>query len=470
MRKTMQAAALLLCAGTMAGTPATADTNVVIQWNNAALQAIRVSAMNPPMATRHLAMVQCAVFDAINGVEMIYTPYAVNQGGISAPAGASVEAAAAAAAHRVLTTLYPAYAGDFDALLLAQLASIPDGLPKEMGLDWGAFCADELILARADDGASDVVPYVPGEGPGWWIPTPPAFLPALLPNWPSVTPWVMTHGDQFRQDGPPELTDQAYTEAYNEVRALGGTRSLKRTADQTEIAYFWVDGPGTATPPGHWHVIAQNVLADRNLSLVDTARLFALLGMTNADAAIISWDMKYAYNFWRPVTGIREGDSDGNEETIGDRTWTSLIPTPPFPAYTSGHSTFSTSAARLLGHFFGTDDVAFSTSSDGLPGVVRSFQSFTEAAEEAGMSRIYGGIHWIFDHTDARTSGHALADLVWSSTLRRIGDLSGDDQVGPDDLILLVQRWGSDDADADLNGDGVVDSADLLELLLRWTR
>jgi len=445
---------------------ASLSADVVTDWNTATLNAIRGAATNPPMATRHLAMVQCAVFDAINGIEQVYRPYAMID---QAPAGASPEAAAAVAAHHVLSQIYPAYAEEFDALLATSLAEIPEGEAKALGMSFGAMCGQQILDLRSDDGSTDIVPYVPGKGPGWWIPTPPAFLPALLPNWPNVTPWVMESGDQFRQAGPPALTGAAYTEAHDEVRILGGTTSRVRTADQTEIAYFWVDGPGTATPPGHWHVIAKGIVEEMGLSTIDRARLFALLGMANADAAIISWDMKYAYNFWRPVTGVRMADTDGNDDTIADKTWTSLIPTPPFPAYTSGHSTFSTSAARLLGHYFGTDDIAFSTSSDGLPGIIRHFDSFTQAAEEAGMSRIYGGIHWIFDHTDARTSGHALADLIWSTKLRRIGDLSGDDQVGVDDLVLLVARWGSDDADADLNGDGVVNFLDLLDLLSRWT-
>ena len=454
-------------AATAVAVTSAVTADVITDWNTAALDAIRASSMNPPMATRHLAMVHCAIFDAVNGVENVYRAYAMTQ---AAPAGASAEAAAAIAAHRVLTQLYPAYAADFDGQLATSLAGIPDGEARTLGIKWGMTCGDDMLALRTDDGSADIVPYVPGKGPGWWIPTPPGFIPALLPNWPTVTPWAMVSGDQFRQAGPPAIASEDYTDAYSQVKALGGVGSTERTADQTEIAYFWVDGPGTATPPGHWHVIAQGVANDLGLSTLERARLFALLGMTNADAAIVSWDMKYAYSFWRPITGIRQGDADGNDDTTGDKSWTSLIGTPPFPAYTSGHSTFSTSAARLLEYYFGTDEIAFSTSSDGLPGVSRSFDSFTHAAEEAGLSRIYGGIHWIFDHTDARTSGHALADLVWSSKLRRIGDISGDDAVGLDDLVLLVERWGSDDADADLNGDGTVNFLDMLDLLARWTR
>lgn len=211
-----------------------------------------------------------------------------------------------------------------------------------------------------------------------------------------------------------------YAVAFDEVKRLGAVDSLERTADQTEIALFWADGPGTATPPGHWHEIAQQIAERQGLSLVASARLFALLAISEADAAIAAWDMKYTYGHWRPVTGIREAASDGNPATEADASWTPFITTPNFPAYVSGRSTFSGAAARLLGLFFGGDDFAFDTTTAAMPGVERSFAGFWQAAEEAGQSRIYGGIHWQYDNRVGLEMGRRLAEQVYFSHLAPI--------------------------------------------------
>jgi membrane-associated phospholipid phosphatase len=200
------------------------------------------------------------------------------------------------------------------------------------------------------------------------------------------------------------------------VKTLGAVNSSRRTADQTEIALFWADGAGTVTPPGHWNVIAQDVAA-RN-SMRQKARLFALLNVALADAGIASWDAKYTYNFWRPVTAIRAGDTDGNPATAPDPTWTSLITTPPFPEYTSGHSTFSGAAAAVLSRFYGTPRVPFSTTSDALPGVVRDFSGFLEAAREAALSRLYGGIHFRSANEDGLKAGLAIGEWTFKKTMQ----------------------------------------------------
>jgi hypothetical protein len=411
----MRTRSLTLALAAVLGLAAGAAADVVTDWNAVLLDAIRTDRTNPPRATRNMALVNTAIFDAVNGVADAYEPYHVAPG---APAGASPEAAAAAAAHRVLSAVYPAQQDSFDAQLADSLAAIPDGQAENDGVAWGEEVADALLALRADDGADEAVPYATPEGASWWQPTPPAFAPALLPNWPAVTPWCMTSGKQFRQPAPPPLTSQEYRANYEEVRRLGDVDSPFRTADQSEIALFWNDGPGTNTPPGHWNEIAQGLSAQHGLTLLENARLFALQSLVVADAAIVSWDNKYHWNNWRPVTGIALYDTDGNDQTGPDPGWSSFITTPPFPSYTSGHSTFSGSSSRILALFFGTDDLAFDLPSDGLPGVTRSFTSLSEAAEEAGQSRIYGGIHWQYDNTGGLKSGRALAEHVFFNFLR----------------------------------------------------
>src|SRR6185295_4472209 len=359
----------------------------------------------------------------------------------SAPGGASPEAAAAAAAHRVLVALYPAQQSTFDAALATSLAAIPDGAAKTAGVSWGESVADQILALRANDHSGDLfATYTAPTGGFWWIPTPPAFAPALLPNWPIVTPWCMTSGSQFRQGGPPAAASAKYTSAFREVMRLGRVDSAFRTADQTQTALFWADGGGTATPPGHWLLIAQGISQQEHLSLLQNARLFALLGLTVADAAIVSWDNKYNYGNWRPITGIQHADLDGNPNTFTDPNWTPLIATPPFPSYTSGHSTFSGSSARILGLFFGSDEVSFSTTSDGLPGVQRSFTSFSQAAGEAGQSRIYGGIHWQYDNQDGLASGRSLAEHVFYGFLTPVAS-PGTCVAGPTALCLNGGRF-----------------------------
>jgi hypothetical protein len=419
------------------GAAGTARADVVLDWNEILLDAIRVDKTPPPKAARVMACVNVSIYDAVNGIAGGYAPYHVTD---PAPAGASPEAAAVAAAHRGLVALYPAQQATFDAAKAASLAAIPDGPAKTAGIAWGEQVADAILELRADDHSGATDDWEAPLGGGWWLPTPPAFAAPLLPNWPRVTPWAMTDTTQFRPEAPPSPNSAEYLAAFREVKRIGRVNSPNRTADQTQIALFWADGAGTETPPGHWITIAAGLSRDRGLSLAENARLFALLSITVADAAIIAWDVKYAYNNWRPVTGIQHADQDGNPATDADASWLPLLATPPFPSYTSGHSTFSSSSARLLAHFFGTDAVAFSTVSDGLPGVTRSFTSFSQAAEEAGQSRIYGGIHWQFDNQAGLESGRALADHVFFSRLTPVTAASTC-SPGPTTLCLNHGRF-----------------------------
>ncbi|HEX2251666.1 MAG TPA: vanadium-dependent haloperoxidase [Thermoanaerobaculia bacterium] len=404
---------LVLLLALCAALPVRAD--VVLDWNALLIDAIRAEKTNPPYASRAMALMNVAAYDAVVGITGGYESYAEHG---AAPAGASPEAAAAAAAHHVLVTLYPSRKAQLDA---AYRAVVPVGtLPPAIseGAAWGLQVAVRILAMRADDGENDVRDYAAPQGSGWWVETGPGFVPALLPHWGGVRPWTMQSGSQFREPSPPPLTSAEYAAAFDEVYRLGGVDSTERTADQSEIARFWDDGAGTNTPPGHWNEILQIVSAEQGLSLVENARLFALHGLAVADAAIVAWDHKFYYDHWRPVTGIQLADADGNPATSPDPSWVSYITTPPFPAYTSGHSSFSGSSGRLAALFFGRDDIAFTVGSDGVPGALRHFDSFTEAAEEAGQSRIYGGIHWQYDNVLGLRSGYALAEHVFYNYLR----------------------------------------------------
>jgi membrane-associated phospholipid phosphatase len=393
---------------------APARRDVVLLWNETALNAIRADRTAPPLAARNLAIMHAAVFDAANALTRTHRPYFVE---VTVNGGESSEAAAAVAAHRTLVTLFPQQVGIFDAALDAALDPLPDGPAKRDGILLGQYVAEKMLALRARDGADARVAYRPPAGPGQWQPTPPDYRAALLPQWPSLTCFCMKSGSQFRAPGAPALGSRAYWTAYQEVKALGGARSLVRTPEQTQIAMFWKDGDGTATPPGHWNQIAQVVAETRGLSLSDNARLFALLNLALADAGIMAWDCKYHFNYWRPIQAVRSSPVTADPATSGDPNWTPLIDTPPFASYTSGHSSFSGAGAGALANFFGSDNVAFTSRSDGLPGVTRSFQSFWQAAQEAGKSRIYGGIHWEFDNADGLATGRALADYVTQNYL-----------------------------------------------------
>jgi len=398
-----------------------AKADVITDWNTAALDAIRGNRANPPRASRSLAMLHASMYDAVNGISRTHRPYLVLS---SIPAAASKEAAASTAARIVLGSQFPTNTPNFDALDEAILAGIPDGPRKRMGIRWGQTVAAKVLAARANDGSTAVVAPPTLTGPGYWEPTPPAFAPYLLPQWGFVTPFTMTSSSQFRPPGPPALESAQWAADYNEVKAMGSLVGSTRTPDQSQIAVFWADGAGTETPPGHWNSIAQDVAAAQGNTMEENARLFALINLTMADAAICAWDAKFTAFNWRPVTAIRKGDTDNNPATEPDPNWSSFIGTPPFPDYVSGHSTFSASAATVLAMFYGTDDIAFTTGSDAMPGVTRSFSSFSQAAAEAAVSRIYGGIHYRFACDDGLDAGVSVGEQTFTNYLQPKGNRS----------------------------------------------
>ena len=409
--KTFKLLSWYASAALLIGTVAHAD--VVTEWNSAALDAIRDGHTPPPIASRSLSILHVSIYDAVNGIARTHEPYLV-QSAVSA--SASREAAASAAAHEALVNLFPASASSFDALHTATLAAIPNGSHKTAGIVWGEYVANQILASRANDGSDAIVPPPGGSGPGVWIPTPPAFLPYLLPQWGFVVPFAMSSSSQFRPPGPPSLDSQRYAADYNEVKELGAAVGSTRTEEETEIALFWADGAGTETPPGHWNSIAQTIAAAHGNTLEENARLFALLNIAMADAAICAWDAKYTFDFWRPVTAIAFAEPELN--------WMSFIVTPPFPDYVSGHSTFSGAAATVLASFYGTDNLPFTTGSDFLPGVYRSFPTCLAAAEEAAVSRLYGGIHFRSANEDGLQAGTGIGEWTGTHYLQPKGNRS----------------------------------------------
>lgn len=396
----------------------TTRADVVIDWNQVALQAIRTSKETPQRASRALAMTHTAIYDAVNSIDDTYQPYLVN---LDVPGATSREAAAAQAAHDVLVSVYPAQSSVFDAALTVSLSVVPEGVAKADGRQLGTQVAASILSLRANDHAFDVVSYTPSNDPGRWRPTPSANAPAQLPNWPYVTPWSMTSGDQFRnQEGAPALTSVEYAQAFQEVKELGAANSATRTADQTNIALFWLDGAGTSTPPGHFNRIAQTVAVSEGNSLSENARMFALVNIAGADAAIMAWDNKYLgpfESFWRPITAIRDAEVDGNSDTTADPNWTPLVATPPHPSYTSGHNSFAGAMLTTLANFFGDDNIAFVDRDETGNIPDRTFTSFSQAKDEVVLARIAAGIHWRFDDEDGRAGGEALAEYIHRTQL-----------------------------------------------------
>jgi hypothetical protein len=309
------------------------------------------------------------------------------------------------------------------------LAAIPAGWAKKKGIELGRAAAAAVLALRKDDGSDTPLldfAYPQGTTPGAYRFTP-GFNFALAPGWGSVTPFVPDHGLQFRVRRPFRLTSKAYLADFNEVKQLGGdgvnTPSM-RTAEQTEIALFWVE-----SAPLQWNRIARTASEHRELDLWENARLFGLLNVALADGYVATFATKYRYNFWRPVTAIREADHDGNADTVADPMWTPLRPTPPIPEHDSGHSVEGGAAAQVLKRFFHTDDLGFSTCSLTLPSgftcadaspVLRSYASFTEAAEENGLSRILVGFHFRNAVEQGIQHGRAIGNHVVDRSMRRI--------------------------------------------------
>jgi membrane-associated phospholipid phosphatase len=384
----------------------------VIDWNQLLLSIVNTSGAQPAnvQPTRNFAILHAAIYDAVTAIDRTHEPYLIS---VRAPREASETAAADAAARTALDGLYPAQQSTIDAQYAAELAKLADGPAKDHGIGLGDEVAADLLAIRANDGSNATpAPFVPGAAPGDYRPTPPNFPTPVFATWGRVTPFVLDRGDQFRPAPPPALTSDAYAAAINEVQSLGSAASTTRTAEQTEIGKFWA-------PPiqNFWNQIAQTVAGARHSDLPTTARLFAALNLSFADSAIAFYDAKYTYQLWRPVTAIRLADTDGNPNTTADPNWLPLAGnTAADPSYPGAHSTISAAGADVLASFYGNRQ-SFSLTSPALPGVSRSFASFSAAAQEAGLSRIYAGQHTRLDHEAGLTLGRDVAGFVLGNAL-----------------------------------------------------
>jgi hypothetical protein len=392
-------------------TPPAAPVNQVIQWNRILLGILNTPGAQPATihATRSLAIMHAAIYDAVDSIERTSAPYLVS---IRSARRASPDAAAAAAGYTVLANLYPGQQAALAADLASSLAQVPDGHARSEGVRVGDAAADALLAIRSDDGSAAVPPiFTPGTQPGDYQLTPPAFAQPVFTQWAAVRPFALRSASQFRPGPPPAVTSTAYADAFAEVKSLGAVGSTTRTADQTQIAQFWNPAIWVA-----WNNIAETAALAHHDSLVQDARLFALLDITFADSTIAFYDAKYTYDLWRPVTAVRAGDSDGNPATAGDPNWTPLVSAAQDPAYPGAHAVISTAGADVLAAFYGSDAFTFTAQSSALPGVERSFSSFSAAAREATLSRIYAGQHFRTDEV----AGQRLGDQIARHELRKL--------------------------------------------------
>jgi hypothetical protein len=386
--------------------------NPVVQWNRTLLGIVRTPGAQPATIhpTRSFAIMHAAIYDAVNAIDRTHRPYLVRLSGVSRDA--SQEAAAAAAAHDVLVALYPApaFKTALDAQLQQSLAQIPDGNDKTEGVRIGQTVAGRILALRSNDGSNaQPIHYVFGTAPGDYQSTPPNF-PAQpqFTHWSRVTPFALERASQFRPGPPPALTSDTYSDAFNQIKSLGIVNSTTATADEALTGRFW-----NGAIQNYWNEIAQTASLAHGLTTAQNARLFALLNLSFADDVIAFYDAKYTYNFWRPVTAIRAADAGTNPETVADPNWLPEVgKTAPDPSYPGAHAVISAAGAEVLNSFFERDHSEFNVTSEVLKGVERSFTSFSAAAEEATLSRIFGGQHFRFDLTTGQRLGREVADFV----------------------------------------------------------
>ena len=394
-------------AGSVTGAP-----DAVIEWN-AVMQATVTPVPDPFLQGRSAAITQVAVFEAVNAIVGDYEPYL---GSVTAPPGASPEAAAIAAAHRALASLHPDQAGSLDARRIASLAEVPDGPAKNAGIAVGEAAALAVLAARADDGSDTDTPYTPGTEPGRYRPTPPDFSPAFRPGLGQVKTFAIRSGAQFRVGPPPALRSPRYTRDYNEVKRVGEAHSTSRPPDRADVARFYAVSDIVQI----YFPAARQASEAQQKTLSENARIFALLGMATFDAAVACFESKYHYDYWRPVTAIQLGDDDGNGKTDADPDWAAFVPTPPFPSYPSGHASFGGAARRVLERMFGRDGHTITLANPLIPDVVLHYTSWKQITDDIDDARVYGGVHYRFDQEAAALQGKRVGKYVLRHWLRPV--------------------------------------------------
>ncbi len=382
---------------------------VIIEWNQL-LQANMPTNVPNPLLPRFYAMLHIAMFDAANAIERQYTPYHAR---LHANPAASAEAAAAQAGHDVLTALIPAAKTTFDAALQARLANIHPWRAAA-GAAVGRRAASEIIAWRANDGSAVPAPaWSLPPFPGLWQPT--SASGAQLAHFGEFEPFALLTSTQYLPDPPPTLTSELYAADFEEVRLLGSATSTVRTAEQTQTARLFASVGNSSSHFGVWNNVARDVALHSNWSLVETARLFALMNVSVFDGTQTAHTSKFIYGLWRPITAIRRADEDMNPATTADPTWTPLLSTPAYPSHSSNQTCVGVSAAQALARAFGRDDIGFSVTWIGTGGnanVTRSYTRFSELADQQARSRVYGGIHFNFELTASEESCVKVADYV----------------------------------------------------------
>jgi hypothetical protein len=402
--------------------------NVVIDWNNIASTTIITNAKQSSTASGvWFAYAQLAVYDAVNAIDHRYQPYLFTT---DAPASASKDAAAIAAAHRVLANYFPTQQTSLDAQFASSLAAIPDTAANiSAGTTVGEQAAQTLIAARFHDGLLANVPYVPPVGPGFWQRTPPAFAPPIAPWLGQMVPFTMTSATQFFPDeGPDALNSEVWMDDYNQVKALGALNSTVRTPQQTEIGLFWTEHTGQ-----QYARAFRNLATLKALDTSETARLMAMLWSGYADSVIGCWNAKFSFSFWRPVTAIRAGG--GNPQLMGDPAWTPLAATPAHPEYPAAHGCVTGAVSTILAGYFGTPDVQFSVDSL-VTHTTHTYDSTNDLMKEVEAARIYAGFHYHHSVVEGRELGRKVAHQLLKEFFRpSTEDSEGDAESGRDTNI-----------------------------------
>lgn len=391
--------------------------NPVLYWNEQAINATRLSRNPPPVAALHFASLYVAMFDTFNSFERSHRSWLIEE---AAPEGADQHAAVHSAAYTVLATLWADSANPrvLDTAYEEALNTIPDGAAKDAGLAWGREVAKRIMEERAKVALQPGNRDYTSRAPYKWRETPPGFRPPVTPRLGEVDPFVLESSSQFRAPPPLPLDSEEYAKELEFVNRVGPRDGAERDEYQTLSTPFWADDLGSATPPGHWNDIAADICERLGLDDFETAHLFAMVNLAGADAGITCWETKYHYSTWRPETAIREITDEDNPQAEKNPEFIPNMPSPAFPSYTSGHSTYTAAMSHMLSLCIGTDEIEFSVTSDGLPGVIRTYQRLSDARREVGMSRVWGGIHVMSDNIEGQKAGIAVAEYIFEHALQ----------------------------------------------------